>query len=94
MKISLKFWVAIFSLLFAGWGTSVVQGETSSDRPFYEYKGNYDEEATTLKKKFFKKFGYKLVDLERRWALEEIKVLQLITQLLQDFMLYTTYYLF
>ena len=75
MKISLKFWVAIFSLLFAGWGTSVVQGETSSDRPFYEYKGNYDEEATTLKKKFFKKFGYKLVDLERRWALEEIKVL-------------------
>lgn len=46
-------------------------------RPFYEYKGNYQQEISQLKDDFKVRFGYSLQDLEMGWKPDEIKELAL-----------------
>ena len=61
----------LFLLVF-GCGELHAQGPTTSERPFYEYKGNYGEKIEAKKSDFEEAFGYKLVDMGRSWSPDEI----------------------
>jgi len=64
-----------FFLIVIGWGDLHGQAFAPSDRPFYEYKGNYGQQIKNKKSKFKEAFGYGLVNMGRNWSLDEIKLL-------------------
>jgi hypothetical protein len=72
MILNLKFLYFALFFLFFSFGDIYAQGNNSSKRPFYEYKGNYGEEIASKKSKFKSKFGYNLVDMGRNWSPVEI----------------------
>ena len=64
---------SLFYLIFS-FGDLYAQGTDTSERPLYEYKGNYGEEVAAKKSKFKSAFGYNLINLGRNWSPIEIDV--------------------
>ena len=66
-----------FSLIFFifSYGNLYAQDSDTSNRPFYEYKGNYGDEVVAKKSKFKSAFGYNLIDMGRNWSPIEIDII-------------------